>query len=77
METPTCDVCKKSLAGKMALDLWILGTSFNREGEVAKTSLQVDTDKFPRDYLSVGETCCGPWVQSVWNDMINTLIKKG
>ncbi len=69
-----CEVCGKDFKGKSTLDLWMLRTVYEENGEVRKTCEQVET---PHDYVVVGELCCGAYVRRKWEELMNELISQG
>ena len=71
---PTCERCNKSLKGQESYDLWILVTTYEALGDVAKTGIDVLDGDVKRDYVVIGIECCGHIVEKEWNEMVNKLV---
>lgn len=65
----TCQLCDKPLVDTESTDVWLLGTTYDEEGEVIKTSLPVE---HPDDYITVG-ACCAAALLDCWAHFLDDL----
>lgn len=73
MEQPRCECCGKHLSGRSSLDVWVLRTIFDWNGEVRKSNEQ--PEGWVNDYLVIGEECCGGKLRKLWEELFHTMTE--
>ena len=74
VEKVVCEVCGQEVKCAHTYDLWMLGTTYDSDGDPIKTGLEVDT---PNDYFIVGSECCGKYVKERWEAKMYELMSQG
>ncbi len=71
-EQVKCELCGTSLKGAKSIDIWVLTTRYDKDGDVIKTS-EPAPDEISPDYLVIGLDCCGHKLTGYWDQFLHGL----
>jgi hypothetical protein len=71
MEQQKCDICSKPIHAE-SLDLMISVTTYEENGDVVDTMIELGPTEVPEQYIVVCEGC-QPGVIAAWNEMLYKL----
>ena len=75
MTATICERCKRPLKSEESIDLWLLVSRHDENGECDKSSMDIGDEAVKQDYVVIGNNCCGRIVIREWNKMINQLTR--
>lgn len=67
-----CDLCSKVIKDGNSIDIYMLRTRFDEDGDVRKTMEDV-SDLTDWDYVTIGEDCCKAEAVKAWRRMLTYL----